>query len=92
MAQEALISVISPETKRQKLGPDERPPGNGGPFSFFRPIPASITLAERLDTLENKTLFLLQTPSLVYLLKSFTKNYRQRLPHQRVIRKQYLPE
>jgi hypothetical protein len=58
MAQEALISVISPETKRQKLGPDERPPGFGGPPGSFRPHPVSITLAERLDTLENKTLYL----------------------------------
>ena len=56
MAQEALISVISPETNRQKLGPDERPPEFGGPPGFFKPYPASITLAERLDTLENKTL------------------------------------
>ena len=58
MAQEALISVISPETIRQKLGPDERPPEIGGPPRFFKPHPASITLAERLDTLENKTLYL----------------------------------
>ena len=58
MAPDALISVISPETKRQKLGPDERPPVNGGPLGFFRPLPSSITLAERLDTLENKTLYL----------------------------------
>ena len=58
MAQEALISVISPETKRKKLGPDERPPVVSGPTGFFRPYPVSITLAERLDTLENKTLYL----------------------------------
>ncbi len=58
MAQETLVSVISPEMKRQKLGPDERPPGPGGPAAFFRPYPVSVTLAERLDTLENKTLYL----------------------------------
>jgi hypothetical protein len=58
MAQEALISVISPEIKRQKLGPDERPPGPIGPLGLFKPYPISITLAERLDTLENKTLYL----------------------------------
>ena len=58
MAQEALISVISPEVKRQKLGPDERPPGPDGPLGVFKPYPVSITLSERLDTLENKTLYL----------------------------------
>ena len=58
MAQEALISVISPEIKRQKLGPDERPPELGSRPLFFRPYPVSITLAERLGTLENKTLYL----------------------------------
>jgi len=58
MAQEALVSVISPETKRQKLGPKERPPEFGGRPAFFRPYPGSITLAERLETLENKTLYL----------------------------------
>ena len=58
MTQEAIISVISPEIKRQKLGPDERPPESRGPSAFFRPHPISITPAERLDTLENKTLYL----------------------------------
>jgi hypothetical protein len=58
MAQEALISVISPEVKRQKLGPDERPPGPVGPLGAFKPYPVSITLSERLDTLENKKLYL----------------------------------
>jgi hypothetical protein len=58
VAQEALISAISPETKRIKLGPDERPPRFGGPPGFFTSYPVLITLAERLDTLENKTLYL----------------------------------
>ena len=58
MTQEALISVICPEIKRIKLGPDERPPGPIGPLGFFKPYPVSITLSERLDTLENKTLYL----------------------------------
>ena len=58
MAQKALISVISPEVKRQKLGPDERPPGPDGPLGVFKPYPVSITLSERLDTLGNKTLYL----------------------------------
>ena len=58
MAQEARISVISPEMKRQKLGPDERPPEFGSRPLFFRPYPVSISLSERLGTLENKTLYL----------------------------------
>ena len=58
MAQEALISAISPAMKRQKLAPDERPPGPPGPLGAFKPYPVSVTLAERLDKLENKTLYL----------------------------------
>jgi len=58
MAQEALISVLSPEFKRQKLGPAERPPVHSSPLGAFKPYPVSVTLSERLDTLENKTLYL----------------------------------
>ena len=58
LAKENLISVLSPEAKRQKLAPDEPPPGFSGPPGTFRFAPSSMNLAKRLDTLENKTLYL----------------------------------
>ena len=58
MAKETLISVISPEANRQKLALDEPPPGFPGPTGTFRFAPSSLNLAKRLDTLENKTLYL----------------------------------
>ena len=59
MTNETLISVISPESKRRKLAPGEMPPGFGGaPGGAPRLDPYQITLAGRLDTLENKTIYL----------------------------------
>jgi hypothetical protein len=58
LAKETLISVLSPEAKRQKLASDEPPPGFPGPPGTFRFAPFSMKLAKRLDTLENKTLYL----------------------------------
>jgi hypothetical protein len=58
MEKETIISVLSPEVKRQKLAPDEPPPGFPGPPDTFRFEPSSANLAKRLDTLENKTLYL----------------------------------
>ena len=58
MTEERKITVICPQAERYKLAPDEPPPGfpaQAGTFSFE---PASVTLAQRLDTLENKTLYL----------------------------------
>jgi hypothetical protein len=58
MEKETIISVLSPEVNRQKLAPDEPPPGFPGPPGTFRFEPSSANLAKRLDTLENKTLYL----------------------------------
>ncbi len=58
MEKETFISVLSPEIKRQKLAPDEPPPGFAGPPDTFSFEPTSAGLAKRLDTLENKTLYL----------------------------------
>jgi hypothetical protein len=58
LTKEKLISVVSPVSKRQKLDPDAPPPGFTGPPGTFRFGPSSANLAKRLDTLENKTLYL----------------------------------
>ena len=58
LVKEKLISVVSPEPKRQKLAPDEPPPGFSGPPGTFRFGPSSMKMAKRLDTLKNKTLYL----------------------------------
>ncbi|NLE07939.1 MAG: hypothetical protein GX631_01630 [Dehalococcoidales bacterium] len=52
------LTVFTPEADRQKLAPDEPPPGFPGPAGSFRFEPSSVNLAPRLDTLENKTLYL----------------------------------
>ena len=54
MADDTLIKVLSPEADRQKLDPDEPPPGFPGSPGSFRFEPSSVNLAKRLDTLENK--------------------------------------
>jgi hypothetical protein len=58
MTQEALISVVSPEPERVKLKPGESPPASGRSPGTFRLDPSSITLARRPDTLDNKTVYL----------------------------------
>jgi hypothetical protein len=58
MTEERKISVLSPASDRHKLAPDEPPPGRPGLAGKFRFEPASVNLAKRLDTLENKTLYL----------------------------------
>jgi hypothetical protein len=58
LSKEKLVSVVSPEPKRRKMAPDEPPPGFSGPPNAFRFAPSSMKLAKRLDTLENKTLYL----------------------------------
>lgn len=58
MAEEPNITVLSPEAERQKLAPDEPPPGFPGPPGSFSFEPSSVNLAKRLDSLENKTLYL----------------------------------
>ncbi len=58
MAEERKISVLSPEAERQKLAPDEPPPGFPGAPGTFRFEPSSVNLAKRLESLDNKTLYL----------------------------------
>jgi len=58
MTTEARFSVMSPESGVQK-GMGGPPPGMGGaPPDMGGPPPTSLSLAERLDTLENKTVYL----------------------------------
>lgn len=58
MAEERKITVLSPEADRHKLAPDQPPPGPPRPGGLFGFEPSSVNLAKRLDTLENKTLYL----------------------------------
>lgn len=58
MAEERKLTVLSPEADRQKLAPDEPPPGFPGGAAGFRFEPSSVNLAKRLDSLEDKTLYL----------------------------------
>lgn len=50
MSGETKLSVLSPEAGIQRV--------KGGPPFMVRPVPSSITMAKRLDTLENKTVYL----------------------------------
>jgi hypothetical protein len=54
MTIEVRFSVMSPEAGVQK-GTGGPPPGMGGP------APSSASMAKRLDTLENKTVYLVDT-------------------------------
>jgi len=73
MANEGRYSVMSPETGIQK-GTGELPPGMGGP------APSSPVFTERLDTLENKTVYLVDIGFgggynfMLQLQKWFTEN------------------
>jgi hypothetical protein len=58
LKEENLISVVVPVPKRHELAPDEPPPGFAGPPGSFRFAPSSVNPAKRLDTLENKTIYL----------------------------------
>jgi hypothetical protein len=53
------ITVVNPEPARKKLRPDEPPPGfPPAMVADFQFEPASVRLAKRLDTLEYKTVYL----------------------------------
>ena len=58
MTDARIITVFSPEADRRKLAPDEPPPGLPGLAGKFRFEPSSVNLAKRPETLENKTLYL----------------------------------
>jgi hypothetical protein len=59
MINEVKYSVISPEAERQVMGPESIPLGMGGPPPGVpRTVSTSITFSKRLDTLENKTIYL----------------------------------
>ena len=58
MTEEHALTVLTPKNNRRKLAPDQPPPRfpeQAGTFNFE---PSSVDLAKRLDTLENKTLYL----------------------------------
>jgi len=59
MSSEVRLSVMSPETGVQKAkgGPSGGPPG-GPPPGMGGPPPSLTSFARRLDTLENKTVYL----------------------------------
>lgn len=58
MSENLKLTVLSPGANRQKLAPGEVPPGFPGPRGAFIFDLSSVNLAKRLDTLENKTLYL----------------------------------
>jgi hypothetical protein len=55
MSEDLKIKVLCPTATRQKLAPGEVPPGPRAASVFD---PSAVNLAERLDTLENKILYL----------------------------------
>jgi len=77
---EVRFSVMSPEAGVQK-GTGGFPPGMGGPPpGMGGPTPTSFSFAERLDTLENKTVYLVDIGFgggynfMMQLQKWFTEN------------------
>ena len=60
MAIDVRISAMSPEVGVQKT-PGGPPPGMGGPPGINTPEPTEPVEAKRLDSLENKTIYLVDT-------------------------------
>lgn len=59
MAEDRNLTVFNPGINRQKLKPGEAPPRFSGPPPVALNFePSSVNLAKRLETLENKTLYL----------------------------------
>ena len=58
MAGVRKITVLNPAVSRWKMKPDEPPPNSPELAGKFRFEPSSVELAKRLDTLENKTVYL----------------------------------
>ena len=80
MTTEVRYSVMSPEAGIQK-GAGGPPPGMGGPPpGMGGPPPSSLSMAKRLDTLENKTVYLVDIGFgggynfMLQLQKWFTEN------------------
>ncbi len=81
MAYEIRLQVMSPEVGVEK-SPGRPPPGMGGPPppGMGAPAPSSSSFTKRLDTLENKTLYLVDIGFgggynfMVQLQKWFTKH------------------
>jgi hypothetical protein len=61
MTIEIRFSVLSPEAHVQKVSAGFVPPGKGVPAPAAAPVPGSSSLAKRLDTLENKTVYLVDS-------------------------------
>jgi hypothetical protein len=95
MTTEVKYSVISPEAERQVMAPGSFPPGMGGPPSgagrppqgsggpppgIPRPAHPLLSFSKRLDTLENKTIYMVDIGFgggynfMVQLQKWFTEN------------------
>jgi len=57
MVKDSKLTVFCPQGAREKMDPDKLPAELPRP-DIFNFKPASVKLAERLDTLENKTIYL----------------------------------
>ena len=58
MTETKNVTTLNPEPGRQKLASDQPPPGFPAAAGAFNFEPSSAKLAQRLDTLENKTVYL----------------------------------
>jgi len=80
MATELRFSVMSPEAGVRKREGEPSPDMGGLPPDMLEPAPSSLTMAKRLDTLENKTVYLVDIGFggghnfMLQLQKWFTKN------------------
>ena len=83
MSIEIRFSVMSPEAQVQKMSAGGFPPGMG------RPAASSLSMARRLDTLENKTVYLVDTGfggSYKFMLQ-LQKWFAENMPSVTTIRK-----
>jgi hypothetical protein len=89
MSIEIRMSVISPESGVQR-SPAAFPPGMGGPPpGMAPPAPTSGTFAKRLDTLENKTVYLVDTGfggSYNFMLQ-LQKWFKENMPSVKTVRR-----
>jgi hypothetical protein len=89
MTIEIRFSVMSPEAGVQ-VSAGGFPPGMGGPPpGMSGPVPSSASFAKRLDTLENKTVYLVDTGfggSYDFMLQ-LQKWFKEHMPSVTTIRK-----